>query len=223
MNSKEVSILNINDFTELQEYIKNNVFPQYKLNGKSHDITHINEVINRAMKIAKEYDINYAMLYTAAAYHDVGDHIDREHHEIISAKIMYEDKNLDKFFTDEQRKIIKEAIEDHRASLKTEPRNIYGKILSSADKNTEIDRYFERSIQFGLEHYKNLTKEEQLDRVYEHSIKKFGINGYATKNVYVKNNEYEEYLKKLQKLIDNKEKFYDKARIIYNKIINQKD
>lgn len=209
---------NVSNFTELQNYIENNVFPQYELNGKSHGVNHIKEVISRAMKIAKGYDVNYNILYTAAAYHDIGDHINREHHEIVSAKIMYEDKNLEKFFEKSQIETIKEAIEDHRASLKTEPRNIYGKILSSADKNTEIDKYFERAIQFGLERYNDLTEEEQLDKVYEHAIKKFGKDGYATKNIYIPNNDYEEYLKKLQKLIYNKDEFYKKARTIYKKI-----
>ena len=31
------------------------------------------------------------MLYTIAAYHDIGHHIDAKNHEIVSAKIMYED------------------------------------------------------------------------------------------------------------------------------------
>ncbi len=35
-------------------------------------------------------------------------------------------QNIKEFFNDEERKIIKEAIEDHRASSNHEPRNIYG-------------------------------------------------------------------------------------------------
>ncbi len=38
------------------------------------------------------------------------------------------------FFDDEQRIIIKEAIEDYRATLEYEPRSDYGKIISSADR-----------------------------------------------------------------------------------------
>ena len=36
-------------------------------------------------------------------------------------------------------KIIKEAIEDHRASAKNEPRSIYGKIVSTADRNNTVE------------------------------------------------------------------------------------
>ncbi len=41
---------------------------------------------------------------------------------------MYNDINLNKFFSNENLIIMKEAIEDHRASLDREPRSIYGKL-----------------------------------------------------------------------------------------------
>ena len=49
------------------------------------------------------------------------------------------DNNLRKFFTEEDIAIMAEAVEDHRASLGYEPRSVYGKIVSSADRNTLID------------------------------------------------------------------------------------
>ena len=203
---------------ELQEYIENNVFPVYKLNGKSHDINHIKYVLDRAYEISTPYksELNYDMLYTAVSFHDIGVHIDREHNEIVSANWMYNDKNLKKFFSQEQLQIIKEAIEDHRASKEGDPRNIYGKILASADKNIYIDTYFERSYEYGLEHYKNLNTEQQLQRIYEHAIKKFGKNGYAVKKYYVEDEKYFKYLNELQKLINNKEEFFEKCKKVLN-------
>ena len=203
---------------ELLEYIENNVFPVYKLNGKSHDLKHIKYVLSRAYEISKPYksELNYDMLYTAVSFHDIGDHVDREHHEIVSANWMYNDKNLKKFFSQEQLHIIKEAIEDHRASKEKEPRNIYGKILASADKNIDIDTYFERAYEYGLEHYKNLNTEQQLQRIYEHTIKKFGKNGYAVKKYYVEDDKYFKYLNELQKLINNKEEFFEKCKKVLN-------
>lgn len=211
-----------NDMPAIEEklkiYIENEVFPQYKLNGKSHGLEHIKGVINRAMEIAKKYHVNYNILYTAAAYHDIGDHIDREHHEIVSAQMMYADKKLDEFFDENEKRIIKEAIEDHRASSGREPRSIYGKILTSADKNIDIDDFFERSIAYGLEHYKELNKRQQIERAYEHAVEKFGINGYATITQYVENKAYDNYLKELRDLIQNREEFDKKASEIYDKL-----
>ena len=51
----------------------------------------------------------------------------------------------------EQRKIIGEAVEDHRASLSYEPRSIYGKIISEADRDLDFYRILERTIYFAIE------------------------------------------------------------------------
>lgn len=203
---------------ELKKYIEENIFKVYDLNGEAHGINHIKNVLERAFELAdgnKQIDLN--MLYTAVSYHDIGDHIDRENHEKVSAKWMMEDEELDKFFSYEQKEIIKEAIEDHRASNKNIPRNIYGKILSSADRN--IDTYFYRSCKYGLEHYKDFTIEQQIERVYEHAIEKFGKNGYAVNKFYIKDEKYNNYLKELQELIENKEEFYKKTKKVFEEIM----
>ena len=199
---------------ELLEYIKNNIFQVYDLNGKSHDINHIKYVLKRAYEISMPYkdELNYDMLYTAVAYHDIGDHIDRANHEKVSADWMANDEKLKEFFSPEQIEIIKQAIEDHRSSKEGEPRNIYGKILTSADKNIDVDTFFIRTYEYGVEHYKELDTQGQLERAYEHAVKKYGKQGYAVHKYYVRDEKYFEYLKELQSLIDNKEEFYKRAK-----------
>ena len=204
--------------SELKKYIEENIFKVYNLNEEAHGINHIKTVLNRAFELSKNIEnINMDILYTAVTYHDIADHIDRENHERLSAKWMMDDKEIDKFFTIEEKNIIKEAIEDHRASNKNVPRNIYGKILSSADRNIDVDTYLKRSYKYGLAHYQNLDQEEQIQRVYEHSIKKFGKNGYAVNKFFVKDDKYSKYLEELQKLIDNKEEFVKRVKKV-NKI-----
>ncbi len=206
---------------QLKEYIKDNIFKIYDLNGDSHNINHIKYVLERAFELSKpfEKDIDYNMLYTAVTYHDIGDHIDRATHEKISAKWMMDDENLNRFFNNEQKVIIKEAIEDHRASGKNVPRSIYGKILASADRNIDIDTFFQRSCAFGLEHYKELSLEKQIDRAYEHAIKKFGKNGYAVNKFFVQDDKYSKYLIELQDLIENKDEFYKRCNSVLKSII----
>lgn len=85
------------------------------------------------------------MVYAIASFHDLAHHIDKDNHEVLSAKLFYENEKMKEFFTDEQRKIIKEAIEDHRASLEYEPRSNYGKIISSADRNVDITSSLKRT------------------------------------------------------------------------------
>ena len=166
--------MNINK--DLQNYIENNIFPEYNKNDKGHDINHIKYVINRSFELIKEnsIDVSHDMAYTIASYHDIGHHIDSKTHEIVSADIMSKDKNLSKFFTTEELITIKEAIEDHRASSKNEPRSIYGKIVSSADRNNTIEDCLERTYTYGKKLNPNATDEELFLRAHDVLVKKFG-------------------------------------------------
>lgn len=160
---------------ELKEYIENNIFPKYSLNESAHGIEHIKDVIEKSLKFANsEKDVNDEMAYVVAAYHDIGHHIDAKNHEKVSAEIFINDKNLRKYFDENQMKIMKEAIEDHRASSDHEPRNIYGKIVSSADRNTDVDTSIKRSLTYNKEHSPELTEDELIETVRQHLISKFG-------------------------------------------------
>ena len=211
---KEKSMVN----SELEKYIEEKVFPEYAKNEVGHGIKHINHVIKRSMELVNEnsLDVNLDMVYTIAAYHDIGHHIDSKKHEIISADIMSKDKGLKAFFSSEELKIIKEAIEDHRASSDHEPRSIYGKIVSSADRNNTINDCLERTYTYGKRLNPNLTDEELFERAYNVLVDKFGENGYA--KFYFKDSEYERFLKNIRKLLIDKEKFIKTQREYIEKL-----
>ena len=63
---------------------------------------------------------------------------------------------------------------------------------------------------------------KQIDKSYDHAIKKFGKNGYATNKFYVDDKKYKKFLKDLQYLIDNKDEFYTLAEIVFNEVKNSK-
>ena len=196
---------------ELVKYIAKNIFPQYTRNEEGHGINHIKTVIERSLKFVDNYDVDINMCYTIAAYHDLGHFIDRKRHEIISAEMFMQDENMKKFFTDEERKIIKEAIEDHRASSDHKPRSIYGMIVSTADRTIkDIDTCIRRAYSYGKKNYKELTEKQQIDRIYEHLTAKYGQNGYA--KTYIEDKEYDESIKKLRKALENKEEFLERVK-----------
>lgn len=61
---------------ELWKNIEDNIFPSYRKNDLGHNLDHIKYVINRSLKFANEVDnINYDIVYTIAAYHDIGHYI----------------------------------------------------------------------------------------------------------------------------------------------------
>ncbi len=157
------------------------------------------------------------MVYTIASYHDLGHYIDRKTHEIISAKIFVEDKKIMQWFTDEQIIIIKEAIEDHRASSNHEPRTIYGKIISTADRTIiDIDNTIKRTYSYGKRNYINLSEEQQIERVYRHLTEKYGENGYA--KVYLEDKAFEDALDKLRQSLSNKEEFIKRVKRVVKTI-----
>ncbi len=206
--------MNVNE--ELKRYIEQNIFPRYKLNDKGHQIEHINYVINRCYKLSKNMDIDNNMLYVIAAYHDIGYYVDYKNHEKVSAQIMYNDTNLNNFFNDKNLIIMKEAIEDHRASLNREPRSIYGKILSSADRNIDVDDSLKRIYLYSITHFNKLSEKETIEECYKHTLEKFGNGGYA--NFFVEDMEYNNYLKELRNLLNNKKEFVERLKEIKTKI-----
>lgn len=203
---------------ELKEYIEQNIVPEYQLNDGGHNIDHINYVMNRAIEISKLYQLDSNILYTCVMYHDIACHIDRDNHEILSSKRAYEDPFLNSFFTSEKMEIIKDAIEDHRASLEYEPRNIYGKILSSADRKVEVKVYLISSMSFDIKNHPEMSKEEIINGSYEFAIKKFGRTGYAINKSYVNDDKYKKFLNDLQYLIENKTLYFETASIVYDEL-----
>ena len=198
---------------KLKEYIENEIFPLYKKNDEGHGIEHIQYVIRRCLEFSKQFqNMNIDMLYTIASFHDLAHHIDKDQHEILSAKIFYENEKMKEFFTEEQRNIMKEAIEDHRASLEYIPRNDYGKILSSADRSTDLDIFIRRTHIYSCKHYSNLSLNEMIDRAYKHMIKKYGPMGYAP--TYCKDIELENLKKQVQDLVNNKSAFEERYKKI---------
>lgn len=191
---------------ELIDYIQNNIFPEYSKNDSGHGIEHINYVIDRCFRFAKQFDnIDLDMLYTVAVFHDIGHHIDKKNHEILSAKIFYDNEDIKHFFTDEQRIVIKEAIEDHRASSDSVPRNNYGKIISSADRSTDVNEFLRRTHAYTLKHTPEATLEQMLIRAYNHTSDKYGDKGYAKH--YVVDDEYNEFRNEISNLLSDRNLF----------------
>ncbi len=60
------------------------------------------------------------------------------------------------------------------------PRSLYGKIIADADRILFPDTILLRTVQYGLVHFPLLNPEEQIERVLQHVMNKYGENGYMT-------------------------------------------
>ena len=82
------------------------------------------------------------------------------------------------WFTEEEIEVVAQAAEDHRASAKTAPRSIYGRLIAEADRLIDPLTIIRRTIQFGLSHYPELDPEGHWERTLEHLREKYGDRGY---------------------------------------------
>ena len=191
--------VNLHDMS-LREYIEKEILPQYENYDPAHRLDHINAVISRSADLAKNYDVDEQMVYAIAAYHDLGVCEGRELHHLSSARMMREDKNLRQWFSEEQIEIMAQAVEDHRASAKSAPRSVYGKIVAEADRQIDADTIVRRTIEYGLGHYPQYSQSEQFERFKEHIQEKYAAGGYL--KIWIPGGENDLKLKAFQKEIE---------------------
>ena len=162
----------------LQAYIEAEIIPRYRNFDKAHREEHARSVMAQALELARHYDVDPDLVYAAAAYHDTGLAVDRTTHHLESGKVIRADRRLRDWFTADEIETIAEAAEDHRASAKTAPRSIYGRLIAEADRLIDPMTIIRRTIQFGLSHYPELDPEGHWERTLEHLREKYGDGGY---------------------------------------------
>ena len=123
-------------------------------------------------------EIDREILFVAAACHYLGLVNGRESHHTDSGIIIRNDDRLKKWFTQQQIEIIAQTAEDHRASGKSAPRSIYGKIVAEADRVIDGETIILRTVQFGFTHYPDLGRVGHIERAVAHLKEKYGRGGY---------------------------------------------
>lgn len=200
---------------ELQSYIEEYILPLYDRYDMAHRRDHAEVVINQSLAIAKNYDVDVDMVYAIAAYHDTGIIYGRENHHTESKRILLDDKELRRWFTPDQLAIMGDAVEDHRASSKSEPRTIYGRIVAEADRIIEPHTIIRRTVQYTLTHHPELDKEEGYERMVEHLNEKYNYGGYL--RLWIEESENGRRLEELRQIIANK----SLLRTIYDEIYQE--
>ena len=195
---------------KLKEYIKINIFPEYSKNDGGHNLAHIKEVIRRIFALNDTFKLHLDnnMLYAIAACHDWGKYEDHETHHLIAARHFMADENMKEFFSDEERTIIKEAIEDHRSSKEDDPRSVYGKLISSADRNTRIEIVFIRSFFVAHERMPEYNIEEYLDYTIKRLSKRYSEEN--PENMFFEDRTYSTFLHDMREILKDEKEFKDR-------------
>lgn len=186
---------------DLVEFIETKILPQYAAFDAAHNMEHVTRVIRHSLELVKVTGADVNMVYAIAAYHDLGMSGPRAVHHLTGGKILAADARLKKWFSPEQLKVMREAVEDHRASASHSPRSIYGKIVAEADRDIEKDVVIRRTIQYGLANYPQLDHEGQWKRFKEHMDNKYSKDGYI--KLWIPNSPNAIRLNELRNLIAN--------------------
>ena len=180
---------------DIVRYVFDEIVSRYAGFDPAHRENHALTVIEQAMHILDSREawlegqsaetadqwseaIDREILFVAAACHDLGLVNGRENHHTDSGIIIRNDDRLKKWFTQQQIEIIAQAAEDHRASGKSAPRSIYGKIVAEADRVIDGETIILRTVQFGFTHYPDLGREGHIERAVAHLKEKYGRGGY---------------------------------------------
>lgn len=192
-------MLNNTPSLDLVEFIETQILPKYNAFDRAHNLEHVTRVIRRSLDLVKSTGADINMVYTIAAYHDLGMSGHRADHHLRGGKILAADARLKKWFSVEQIKVMKEAVEDHRASASRAPRSIYGKIVAEADRDIDTEVVIRRTVQFGFANYPELDKEGHWRRFKEHMNSKYSKDGYI--KLWIPNSPNAQKLNELRNLI----------------------
>ena len=196
---------------EIMDFVEKQILPKYNAFGESHGLRHVTRVIRNSLKLVPVTGADIDMVYVIAAYHDLGMSGPRAIHHITSGKILQADARLKRWFNKEQIKIMKEAVEDHRASSSRQPRSIYGKIVAEADRDIDVHEIFLRAIPYGKDNNPADDKEQQGERFSQHMDEKYSRNGYI--RLWIPNSPNEKALNELRNIIEDKtelRKYFEK-------------
>lgn len=213
---------------ELEQYVESEILPRYNTFDAAHHIDHARTVIAQSLSLADVISaspkyinddgsktvINIDMAYAIAAYHDTGLVEGRELHHVVSAKIIRADKKLLKWFTPEQIEIMADAAEDHRASSKSAPRTIYGRIVAEADRAINPYTIIQRTVQYGLAHFPEMDKDAQYQRTLDHMHEKYAEGGYM--KLWIPESPNGARLKELREIIKDEKRLREIFEEIYS-------
>ena len=162
----------------LDIHIQQSILPQYDAFDGGHRRDHAETVIAESLKLARANNADETMSYVIAAYHDLGLKFDRERHHIHSGEILMADDTLRQWFTPNQLLIMRDAVEDHRASGKNPPRTIYGAIVAEADRQIDPLTVIHRTMAYSQKLYPDGDFDTLYQRSLDHLHEKYAEGGY---------------------------------------------
>ena len=194
--------------TQIIEMIRD-ILPEYdKVKEGGHGREHIVNVITKSYHMAVEFGENPEVCCTAALMHDIGLlKYSRKLHHIGSAIYVAENINmLSRYFNEEEIYKIFRAVLEHRSGYTGKHTSLVSKIVSDADRSTNIYLMISRSYQYNKS--KGYDEEKIYKEVYSHLKEKY----YDRKYTFI-SRSLQEDLDNARMILENKtvfDKYYKK-------------
>ena len=180
-------------------FVEREILPRYNQFGHSHGMVHVQRVIKNALELVASTGADINMVYVIAAYHDLGMEGPRAIHHLTGGKMLAADMRLRRWFSAEQIRIMKEAVEDL--------------------KQRYAETVFARAIEYGLENYPELDKMGQWKRFDSHMEEKYSSNGYI--KLWIPNSPNEKRIKNLREIIVDKPRLQQVFERIYTALMDK--
>lgn len=179
------------------------ILPKYdNVKEGGHGREHIKDVIEKSYTMAKEFNENPEVCCVAALFHDIGLLTNsREVHHIASA--VYVAENLEllrRYFNDDEIYKIFSAVLEHRSGYKGEYTSMVSKIISDADRSTNIYKMISRSYAYNKS--KGYEEDKIYNEVYTHLKEKYYQRTYKFLS-----SELQKELDEAREILKNEEMF----------------
>ncbi len=103
--------------------------------------------------------------------------------------------------------LLSDTVEDRRAPLRHEPRSIYGKLVSSADRNSDVDEMKSQVFDYTKHLHPEMTEDEIIEEARIHLREKYSPNGYAAQTMYFDDPDFTGVLTEVEKITRDFETF----------------
>lgn len=197
------------------------------MNDKAHDYDHVLWVTSNAIQLVDKVEEAKPFrneIILAAFLHDIGCHVDRKNHEIISAQLteMLFDYQIK---APVNRRLVFLAVIEHRASYKHRRSHIVSEIVAAADKGApDARKILKRMMEYRLNnsHYPLTGKESVKAECLYHLKEKYSTKGYLLSHATPLYMEiYGEEQRKIAAFIDDDSNTIPLINELYDQIFNK--
>ena len=170
------------EYLELREFLIRKFTPMYSINDKAHQIDHVIDVCDRALRINADFSLGLDRrhIVISALCHDLFTWSRNNHHYLAKEYITSVREPWNDGFTVEELETMGLAAMQHRASWKGEYSSLLSELIATADRGEpgNIEEKIRRCYLYGVDKLKE-TPEVAIARVIPHLIEKYCEAGYG--------------------------------------------